>query len=102
MSRIHSHKLFKVSTFLLRVYVIFLLLGQKIAKFSVDCLLAPYSAIHKAAGFMVHGHSTGLPGIIPKNIKGNYHADCPPDPVLYGGRPYGSFVNSTVTLHNDT
>ena len=23
------------------------------------------SAIHKAGGFMVHGHSIGLPGIIP-------------------------------------
>ena len=28
-----------------------------------------YSAIHKAGGFMVHGRSTGLPGIIPVEQK---------------------------------
>ena len=30
---------------------------------------ACYSAIHKAGGFMVHGRSTGLPGIIPVQQK---------------------------------
>ena len=29
----------------------------------------PYSAIHIAGGFMVHGRSTGLPGIIPVEQK---------------------------------
>ena len=28
-----------------------------------------YSPIHKAAGLTVHGHATGLPGIIPKISK---------------------------------
>ena len=33
------------------------------------CLLVINSPIHKAAGLMVHGRSTGLPGIIPKISK---------------------------------
>ena len=52
-----------------------------------------YSAIHKAAGLTVPGRSTGLPGIIPKISKESRHTECPPDPVLYGGRPSSGFVN---------
>ena len=33
------------------------------------CLKSGNSAIHKAGGFTVHGHSTGLPGIIPVEQK---------------------------------
>ena len=55
-----------------------------------------YRAIHKAAGLMVHGHSTGLPGIIPKMSKEAAIQNTPPDPVLYGSRLYDGLVNSTV------
>ena len=29
---------------------------------------------------------------------GNRHTERPPDPVLYGGRPSGGFVNRAVTV----
>ena len=52
------------------------------------------SPIHKAAGSLVTGRSL-------KNGKmsmGNRHTERPPDPVLYGGRPSGGFVNSAVSV----
>ena len=50
------------------------------------------SPIHKAAGSLVTGHSLQN----GKMSKGNRHAERPPDPVLYGGRPSGGFVNRAV------
>ena len=50
------------------------------------------SLIHKAAGFLVTGRSLQN----GKMSMGNRRTERPPDPVLYGGRPSGSFVNSAV------
>ena len=50
------------------------------------------SPIHKAAGSLVTGHSLQN----GKMSMGNRCTERPPDPVLYGGRPSGSFVNSAV------
>ena len=32
-----------------------------------------------------------------KNVYGNHRTERPPDPILYGCRPSGGFVNSAVT-----
>ena len=53
--------------------------------------------IHKAAGLTVHGRSTGLPGIIPKISKETAVQNALQTPLLYGGRPYGGFVNRAVS-----
>ena len=58
-----------------------------------------YSAIHKAAGLTVPGCSMILPGTIPEipiSREWSQRLERPPDQVLYGGRPYGGFVNSAV------
>ena len=52
------------------------------------------STIHKAAGSLVTGHSLQN----GKVSMGNCHTERPPDPILYGGRPSGGFVNSAVSL----
>ena len=62
----------------------------------IQSIVMVYSPIHKAAGSLVTGRSL-------KNGKmsmGNRHTERPPDPVLYGGRPSGGFVNSAV-IHTD-
>ena len=51
-----------------------------------------YSAIHKATSFLVTGHSLQN----GKMSMGNRHTERPPDPVLYGSRPSGEFVNGAV------
>ena len=48
--------------------------------------------IHKAAGSLVTGRSLQN----GKMSMGNCRTERPPDPVLYGGRPSGSFVNRAV------
>ena len=55
---------------------------------------APYSPIHKVAGSLVTGRSLQN----RKMSMGNRHTERPPDPVPYGGRPSGGFVNSTVNV----
>ena len=60
------------------------------------------SPIHKAAGSLVTGRSLQN----GKMSMGNRRTERPPDPVLYGGRLSGGFVNSavnekyTVNLHH--
>ena len=54
--------------------------------------LAAYSPIHKATRSLVTGRSLQN----GKMSMGNHRTERPPDPVLYGGRPSGSFVNSAV------
>ena len=51
-----------------------------------------YSPIHKAAGSLVTGRSLQN----GKMSMGNRRTERPPDPVLYGGRPSGGFVNRAV------
>ena len=51
------------------------------------------SPIHKAAGSLVTGRSLQN----GKMSMGNCRTERPPDPVLYGGRPSGGFVNRAVT-----
>ena len=51
-----------------------------------------YSAIHKAAGLMVHGRSAGFPGIIPKRSKEAAVQNAPPP----RDRSVRRLVNSTV------
>ena len=53
-----------------------------------------YSPIHKAAGSLVTGRSLQN----RKMSMGNHHTERPPDPVLYGGRPSGGFVNRAVNF----
>ena len=53
------------------------------------------SPIHKAAGSLVTGRSLQN----GKMSMGNRHTERPPDPVLYGGRPSGGFVNRAVSHH---
>ena len=60
---------------------------------SVSVSVQYYSSIHKAAASLVTGRSLQN----GKISMGNRCTERPPDPVLYGGRPSGSFVNSTVT-----
>ena len=55
-----------------------------------------YSPIHKAAGSLVTGRSLQN----GKMSMGNCHTERPPDPVLYGGRPSGDFVNRAVSAIN--
>ena len=50
------------------------------------------SPIHKAAGSLVTGRSLQN----GKMSMGNRHTEQPPDPILYGGRPSGGFVNRAV------
>ena len=50
------------------------------------------SAIHKATGSLVTGRSLQN----GKMSMGNRGTERPPDPVLYGGRPSGGFVNRSV------
>ena len=52
------------------------------------------SAIHKAAGSLVTDHSLQN----GKMSMGNCRTERPPDPILYGGRPSGGFVNSAVKV----
>ena len=47
------------------------------------------SPIHKAAGSLVTGRSLQN----GKMSMGNRRTERPPDPILYGGRPSGGFVN---------
>ena len=56
------------------------------------------SPIHKAGGFTVHGHSTGLPGIIPVEQKSVHWLSmgAAGRNDLLSGRPYGGFVNSAA------
>ena len=54
------------------------------------------SPIHKAAGSLVTGRSLQN----GKMSMGNCRTERPPDPVLYGGRPSGGFVNSAVNVFN--
>ena len=58
--------------------------------------LMVYSAIHKAAGSLVTGRSLQN----GKMSIGNCRTELPPDPVLYGGRPSGGFVNRAVSRIN--
>ena len=57
------------------------------------------SAIHKAAGRAVPGfawyNSCGTEKC-PLAVNGSRWQERPPEVVLYGGRPYGGFVNSAV------
>ena len=55
-----------------------------------------YSPIHKAAGSLVTGRSLQN----GKMSMGNRRTERPPDPVLYGGRPSGGFVNRAVKPPN--
>ena len=55
-------------------------------------LLITYSPIHKAASSLVTGRSLQN----GKMSMGNRRTERPPDPVLYGGRPSGGFVNRAV------
>ena len=59
-----------------------------------------YSAIYKAAGRAVPGfawyNSCGTEKC-PLAVNGSRRQERPPEVVLYGGRPYGGFVNSAVT-----
>ena len=59
-----------------------------------------YSPIHKAAGSLVTGHSLQN----RKMSMGNRRTERPPDPVLYGSRLSGGFVNSAVNsaIHKAT
>ena len=50
------------------------------------------SAIHKAASSLVTGRSLQN----GKMSMGNHRTERPPDPVLYGGRQSGGFVNRAV------
>ena len=61
------------------------------------------SAIHKAASFIVPGRSMISTGTIPCGtqkcplaVNGSRRQEWPPEVVLYGGRPYGGFVNRAV------
>ena len=64
-------------------------------------LLSFYSAIHKAAGLMVPGHSMILPGTIPEtpiSHEWSWRLERPLGVIPTADRtPTGSFVNSTVT-----
>ena len=51
-----------------------------------------YSPIHKAAGSLVTSRSLQN----GKMSMGNCRTERPPDPILYGGRLSGGFVNSAV------
>ena len=57
------------------------------------------SAIHKAAGRAIPGfawyNSCGTEKC-PLAVNGSRQQERPPEVVLYGGRPYGGFVNSAV------
>ena len=57
------------------------------------------SPIHKAAGRAVPGfawyNSCGTEKC-PLAVNGSRQQERPPEVVLYGGRPYGGFVNSAV------
>ena len=53
-----------------------------------------YSPIHKAASSSVTGRSLQN----GKMSMGNCHTERPPDPILYGSRLSGGFVNSAVTM----
>ena len=64
-------------------------IGGKISALSVWGINSP---IHKAAGSLVTGHSLQN----GKMSMGNCCTERPPDPVLYGGRPSGGFVNRAV------
>ena len=55
-------------------------------------LIADNIPIHKAAGSLVTGRSLQN----GKMSMGNHRTERPPDPVLYGGRPSGGFVNRAV------
>ena len=50
------------------------------------------SPIHKVAGSLVTGRSLQN----GKMSMGHHRTERPPDPVPYGGRPSGGFVNSAV------
>ena len=52
-----------------------------------------YSAIHKAAGSLVTGHSLQN----GKMSMGNRRTERPLEVVLYGGKQSGGFVNSAVS-----
>ena len=52
------------------------------------------SPIHKAASSLVTGRSLQN----GKMSMGNRRTEQPPDPILYGGRPSGGFVNRAVKL----
>ena len=54
-----------------------------------------YSTIHKAASSLVTGRSLQN----GKMSMGNRRTERPPDPVLYGGRPSGGFVNRAGRHH---
>ena len=51
------------------------------------------SPIHKAAGSLVTGRSLQN----GKMSMGNHRTERPPEPILYGGRPSGDFVNRAVS-----
>ena len=63
----------------------------------------PNSAIHKAAGRAVPGfawyNSCGTEKC-PLAVNGSRRQERPPEVVLYGGRPYGGFVNSAVNCQS--
>ena len=57
------------------------------------------SAIHKAASRAVPGfawYDSCRTEKCPLAVNGSRRQERPPEVVLYGGRPYGSFVNSAV------
>ena len=57
------------------------------------------SAIHKATGRAVPGFASyNYCGTekCPLAVNGSHRQERPPEVVLYGGRPYGGFVNSAV------
>ena len=57
-----------------------------------------YSAIHKAAGFLVTGRSLQN----GKMSMGNRHTEWSPKVVLYGSRQSNSFMNSAVSSKSFT
>ena len=61
------------------------------------CSLQRYSQSHRPHGSRPFHDLPGTIPEIPISCEWSWQLECPPDHVLYGGRPYGSFVNSTVS-----
>ena len=71
--------------------------NREASGFVNSAVMVSYSPIHKTAGSLVTGHSLQN----GKMSMGNRCTERPPDPVLYGGRPSGGFVNRAVMCKFD-